>query len=170
MTPGQELALIATLSALLALASAAAGGLWWRLRSSPTIRAALLVRELEGRLRDLDALIQRLESSSTRSKPRGPAAGAHPSGPGPFRRDDAGQASALAGPTLIAVPDLAAAPAENAAVGEDLARRFGPIWDLADSGASADAIARATGQPIGQVELVLGLRRQLAQAPPGGRP
>ncbi len=41
-----------------------------------------------------------------------------------------------------------------------LSQRYAAIWDLADSGASPDVIARATGQPIGQIELILGLRRQ----------
>ncbi|HEX8204327.1 MAG TPA: hypothetical protein VF590_27865, partial [Isosphaeraceae bacterium] len=69
-----------------------------------------------------------------------------------------------AGPTLIAVPDLAGPPGEAEAASAELARRFGAIWDLADAGAPAEAIARGTGQPIGQVELILGLRRQLATA------
>ena len=44
-----------------------------------------------------------------------------------------------------------------------LQQRYAAIWDLADSGASPDVIARATGLPIGQIELILGLRR-----PPDG--
>jgi hypothetical protein len=47
----------------------------------------------------------------------------------------------------------------------DLARRFARIWGMADRGASADRIAAATGQPIGQVELVLNLRRRLLDDP-----
>ena len=42
-----------------------------------------------------------------------------------------------------------------------LSQRYAAIWDLADTGASPDVIARATGQPIGQIELILGLRRQI---------
>lgn len=56
------------------------------------------------------------------------------------------------------MPDLAPPTAPSAEVVAEMARRFGGIWDLADSGASPLAIARATGQPIGQVELILGLR------------
>jgi hypothetical protein len=62
-------------------------------------------------------------------------------------------------PRLIAVPNLAAAQDRQAMHG-GLSQRYAAIWDLADSGASPDVIARATGQPIGQIELILGLRRQ----------
>ena len=56
---------------------------------------------------------------------------------------------------------MAAAGADSLAreANSALARRFGPIWELADKGRSPGAIARETGQPIGQVELILGLRR-----------
>jgi hypothetical protein len=64
--------------------------------------------------------------------------------------------------TLIAVPNLATTPANDrdAAV-NGLTQRYSAIWTLADQGASAEVIARATGQPIGQIELILGLRRQI---------
>ena len=42
-----------------------------------------------------------------------------------------------------------------------LTQRYAAIWALADKGATAEVIARATGQPIGQIELILGLRRQI---------
>ena len=58
------------------------------------------------------------------------------------------------------------AKAQEAA--EALERRFRPVWDLADSGQAIDAIARATGQPIGQVELILALRRQAGPGLIGG--
>ena len=63
-------------------------------------------------------------------------------------------------PRLIAVPKLSAA-LDRPAMQGGLSQRYGAIWELADSGASPDAIARATGQPIGQIELILGLRRQM---------
>jgi hypothetical protein len=72
-------------------------------------------------------------------------------------------------PTLIAVPDLAAIVAadeaqlaEQARTADDLDQRHGALWTLSDSGYSADAIARQTGLPIGQVELILALRRHAA--------
>jgi hypothetical protein len=65
------------------------------------------------------------------------------------------------GPTLIAVPKIAGATELPTSPPKGLTHRFSPIWELADKGASAEAIARVTGQPVGQVELILGLRRQL---------
>lgn len=71
-------------------------------------------------------------------------------------------------PTLIAVPNLAAngEPDRADAASSELARRFRAIWDLRDRGADAEAIARASGQPVGQVELILGLRRSLTLVGP----
>jgi hypothetical protein len=68
---------------------------------------------------------------------------------------------------LIAVPSLATAGSEAAAIeaGAELGRRFGAIWEMADLGEPAASIARATGHPIGQVELILGLRRPSVLAP-----
>lgn len=74
-------------------------------------------------------------------------------------RLDRGAARAALGPILIEVPDLAAMTPETIEVPPEFAERFGGIWDLADSGATAEAIARATGQPIGRIELILALRR-----------
>jgi hypothetical protein len=65
------------------------------------------------------------------------------------------------GPRLIAVPDLSAPAAEPSATETELAARFGPIWSLADEGRAPEAIARESALPIGQVELILGLRRRL---------
>jgi hypothetical protein len=63
-------------------------------------------------------------------------------------------------PKLIKVPRLSPAQ-DRQAMESGLSRRYAAIWELAEGGASPDAIARATGQPIGQIELILGLRRQL---------
>lgn len=87
-----------------------------------------------------------------------------------IRRIDPPQA--VPGP-LIAVPSLATVGAEGRAreASDSLARRFGAIWDLADSGHSPAEIARDQGQPIGQVELVLALRRPAdARGQGGGGP
>jgi hypothetical protein len=77
------------------------------------------------------------------------------------KRGEAARAVAAPAPTLIAVPSLAAPPSEREASIEGISHRYAAIWSLADSGAPADVIARATGQPIGQIELILGLRRQI---------
>jgi hypothetical protein len=169
MSPALAMALIVILSVLLACASAAAGALWWRARSWPVAEAARLADALATQQRALDAIRARLEAGAAAEEARPAPAGSSwlSDGPGPSRRVDRKGPGAAAGPTLIAVPDLAGPPAEAAAASAELARRFGAIWDLADSGASAEAIARGTGQPIGQVELILGLRRQLVAAAEG---
>ena len=69
-------------------------------------------------------------------------------------------------------PDLGAGPGRDAFAEPGRRRlswtgRFGGVWGMADAGMPAEAIARETGQPIGQVELILGLRRQLLAAEAG---
>jgi hypothetical protein len=63
-------------------------------------------------------------------------------------------------PTLIAVPNLEDAPGNREVTDGGLKERYAAIWTLADKGASVDVIARATGQPVGQIELILALRRR----------
>jgi hypothetical protein len=63
-------------------------------------------------------------------------------------------------PTLIAVPNLEDAPGNREVTVSGLKERYAAIWTLADKGASVDVIARATGQPVGQIELILALRRR----------
>lgn len=66
-----------------------------------------------------------------------------------------------AGPTLISVPNLAASAAPGSETASEMDRRFGDVWGLADAGTPVATIASRTGYPIGQVELILGLRRRL---------
>src|SRR5262249_13248609 len=59
-------------------------------------------------------------------------------------------------PTLISVPSLeSSSPEEAMLAGDALGRRHAAIWMMADSGLSAEAIATATGQPIGEIQLIL---------------
>lgn len=143
-----------------------------------TARLEATVADLAGRVRDLEAAgFARFVAASTRPEPD----------PTPPRHPLARQADRPApspspkpptpsGPTLIAVPNLAVgpsgpAPSATPGAAADLGRRFGDVWALADSGASAQSIAGRTGHPVGQVELILGLRRQAApaEAPPADR-
>src|SRR5262245_44042109 len=105
-----ELAAIVTLAALLAVVSAVAGAMWWRTRAVPLVRVAQLARELTERQRALEEVLGRWEKARAREAP----AGSHPGGPraaAPAHRIDPPQPSVFTGPTLIAVPDLAAPPA-----------------------------------------------------------
>ncbi len=179
------LAPLAITSAILALALAASSAgclvLWTRLRAlrrahegaGPAPAPGPEPAPIEGPSKRAEG--RRAQGSRlSRVEPSGPlasvAAVAHPGGPRVARRLDAGHPSASGGgPTLISVPSLSRArasltPSEAAA---DLDRRFGGVWALADSGASAEAVARETGYPVGQVELILGLRRRLSAAEAG---
>ena len=64
-------------------------------------------------------------------------------------------------PAMIAVPNLAGAPNDREASVSGLTQRYAAIWTLADNGGSPEVIARATGQPRGQIDLILGLQRQV---------
>jgi hypothetical protein len=63
--------------------------------------------------------------------------------------------------SLISVPNLAAGPEDRDSSSNSLNQRYSAIWALADTGATPDVIAKATGQPIGQIELILSLRRHI---------
>ena len=62
---------------------------------------------------------------------------------------------------MISVPNLAADQEDRETSSSSLSQRYGAIWTLADEGASPEVIAKATGQPIGQIELILGLRKHI---------
>jgi hypothetical protein len=167
MSPAQATTVIVILAVFLAVVSAFAGALWWQVRSLPLIRAGRLATELAERQRALEGLIRTLEKrgSTSTSRDRIMVSGSSSGVSKRSRRTDLGESTAVAGPTLIAVPDLAASPSPTASA--ELGRRFGAIWSLADAGHAPDEISRRSGQPIGQVELILGLRRQLVAS--GGR-
>jgi hypothetical protein len=140
-------------------------------------RRSRFERELELRWREnklrLSALESRLEDIEGASVARAvgathAAGNAAPHGPHRTRARDSGPKPDAApktdlapAPTLITVPSLAPPPSEREASITGVTNRYAAIWSLADSGASPDVIARATGQPIGQIELILGLRRQI---------
>ena len=65
-------------------------------------------------------------------------------------------------PLLIAIPKLETPDStdEAAAALAELGQRFSAIWSLANQGCPPDEVARRTGSPIGEVELILGLKRQ----------
>ena len=64
-------------------------------------------------------------------------------------------------PRLIAVPSLEPSQNDRDVSVNGLKERHAAIWALADSGAAPEVIARATAQPIGQIEVILGLRRHI---------
>jgi hypothetical protein len=166
MFPSVQSATLLVLWLALAVVLIVLVAVWRRLRALPLAETARLVEDLAKRQRELEALWNRMESARSASadvRESADAASTLKSVPGGTRRVDRAESSAVAGPTLIAVPNLAASATDGpASVSAELSRKFGTIWAQADAGASAEAIAQSTGQPIGQVELILGLRRQLA--------
>jgi hypothetical protein len=141
-------------------------------RSQSERRIDARFSELEGRLRALEERVAMCESALLALPGGHDAPEASTRHPRPVRavvprgwlRSDRGGAlsSGNAGePRLIAVPNLASAAGDREAMLSGLSQRYAAIWTLADQGASAEVIARATGQPIGQIELILGLRRQI---------
>jgi|GEM_PF-2983663 len=144
--------------------------IWVRLRALPLATLDRRIDELADRQRMIeDKLSKLLEVSVLESESEGPSRRKREPGERlrgsktSVRIDRAQPAGAVAGPTLIAIPNLSApdTPSSDEAAVE-LADRFGGIWALADSGHTPEAVARTTGLPIGQVELILALRRQLA--------
>ncbi|MDX2036705.1 MAG: hypothetical protein SFX72_08635 [Isosphaeraceae bacterium] len=79
------------------------------------------------------------------------------------RRIDAPE---LPEPTLIQVPDLAyfGSVEQAAAAAAELSSRFQTIWAMAEAGESAAIISTRLGRPVGQVELILGLRDEIASS------
>jgi hypothetical protein len=126
--------------------------------------------ELDRRLRTIEARFEKNEARG--GKPAGRTRAADDtiaSLPDAWRKDPAVSVPARPmvnelrdSPTLIAVPALAtpsSKPLESPEGGLD--ERHAEILALAATGSSPGEIARRTGQPIGQVELVLGLHRQI---------
>jgi hypothetical protein len=168
--PNLLMALVVIISMVLCVVVMSFGAVWARLRkiSRPLADTARLVDDLAQRQRTMESLLERLDATGTGTTV--PASSSKLRHARTLRRGDQAESSALSGPTLIAVPNLAATPSEvtaAASAAAELARRFGAIWAMSEMGASAEAIARETGQPIGQIELILGLRRQLASGAGG---
>jgi hypothetical protein len=121
-------------------------------------------RRLQRRLGELIRRLSRLElRASEPPAPPVPAAPpeARPRAAGP-RANRPHLNPDAAGATLISVPDLGhdGATADGPS-GDGLGQRHGAVWALAEAGVAPDEIARRTGQPIGEVELILGLQRSI---------
>jgi hypothetical protein len=54
---------------------------------------------------------------------------------------------------------------EIASAADAMSRRYSTIWRMADEGLDPNAIAATTGQPVGEVELILALRRRARPDP-----
>ena len=128
-----------------------------------SVRLRAATRASARRLEALASRIERLEASFVEPAPATSEREHERPRVSPSRRIDRTPAAPFTGPTLITIPDLSAHELSEGSTATlaELRERFGTVWELADSGASADAIARASGRPVGQIELILGLRRRL---------
>ena len=84
-----------------------------------------------------------------------------PGGPLPMARRS--ESAPVSSRTLIAVPSLSRLPERPDANAYGLERRYGELWARADAGESTADLARDLDLPIGQIELILNLRRPLAE-------
>lgn len=168
MHPTLLMALVLTLGFALAAVFVVLGAICIRLRALPFAESARILDDISRRQREIENIVISIETKLAASLSATESAEVRPSGgtsTKTMRRVDHAESNAVAGPTLIAIPNMSAnSPTGPASATAELGRKFGAIWELADAGAPSEAIARTTGQPIGQVELILGLRRQIAGA------
>jgi hypothetical protein len=115
--------------------------------------------DLAGRHLALEARLVRIEASTTEAAR---VIASEPEASKATCRVDPGRSATADGPTLISVPNLASPPSSTLEAAAELDRRFGPVWAMSDEGVPTETISRESGYPIGQVELILGLRRQLS--------
>jgi hypothetical protein len=134
-----------------------------------TAELARRLRHLESRIQQADAPQgaspgpRALDLATGRSLSRTPEIGLSLASASLRREPQLRQSpEAREAPILIAIPDLAARDPEPGDRTEtELSQRHGEAWTLAAAGASPAEIARQTGQPIGEVEVIVGLYRQL---------
>ena len=179
--PSLVLVVFAAIGIAMACLVMSVGVLWARVRSLPVEETTRLVDDLARRQESIEELLGRLDVAGEQGRGAAGTAGVTArarasASPKSIQRADPAATTAVGRPTLIAVPSLSAtgagavAEASAAEAAEELGRRFGAIWALADAGETVESIARTIGQPMGQVELILRLRRHLSQTgQPGGR-
>jgi hypothetical protein len=145
--------------------------IWYRRSRSERLSDRRFI-ELQAQVRTLNERMAGLESSLLTLQSGRDSSRESMTRPGTFRTtaargwlrvdgDEAAPTRSPVEPRLIVVPNLASASGDREGMLSGLTQRYAAIWTLADTGASPEVIARATGQPIGQIELILGLRRQI---------
>lgn len=140
------------------------------------IRLRLTVRRFRSRLEELDARIKLMESKKKRSPSKIRARESERSlerGAMPLarRRVDPPLVSSIEGPSLISIPDIGSRrSAADTSLSNAHGERFSDIWERGELGLSPSQIAKECGIPLGQVELVLGLRElaRTTKSVPGG--
>src|SRR4051794_3874377 len=120
--PSLVLVLTSVLGIVMACLLMAVGMLWGRVRSFPIEETTRLIDNLARRQETIEGLLSRLEVSPETTKSREPRRDPARTAPGgtraeamPGQRIDPAAATAVGGPTLIAVPSLSASPSSESA-------------------------------------------------------
>lgn len=74
------------------------------------------------------------------------------------QREASAAARSESPPSLISIPDMTTRPPDESDDAANLAQKHAEVWAMAERGLAAAEIARSTRRPIGEVELILGLR------------
>ena len=112
-----------------------------------------LARELQAQLDSKIAILQHLVGDAQQQASRLEAAIAHAEQLGNLHERDAKSPSVDGGENNQKRVDAGGAKA-----GSSASRRHAEIYSLADAGLTSAAIANRVGSPIGEIELILGLR------------
>jgi hypothetical protein len=140
-------------------------GRWQELMERRLAELAATLRAMETRLSEPVAGTEP-QSDWSASPPGGPRLGHNAvsrgaSGAARLRPDYAHGGGVTTCPTLIEVPALSPPEGDREAAVESLTQRYAAIWSLAEAGRPLEEIARAAGQSVGEIELIVGLRRKI---------
>lgn len=113
-----------------------------------------LIQDARQQITRLESAIERAERLATSAESASWSTRHQPAGQGDRGRlPQAHQAAALAGGLRVDLPALDEPQSR-------IARRYDEIYALADAGHGSDHIAQQLGSPVGEIELILGLRDQ----------
>ena len=121
----------------------------WEVQMHETARD--LSAQLDSKMSALQALIAEADRAAARLEAAMAEPSDAPQRPDELRRQPGDQAAALKSPQAEAPPS--ASPARSS-----VRHRHEEVYTLADYGLDAAEIAGRTGSPIGEIELILGLR------------
>lgn len=127
----------------------------WEVQMHETARA--LSAQLDSKMGALQALISEADRAAARLEAAGAESPDSLRQPPPAESPPTTQAEALrpSGPS-----DQAPGEADEASQRRSVGRRQEEVYTLADYGLDAAEIARRVGSPVGEVELILGLREK----------
>ena len=152
--------LVVTVAAAFLLLGIAGSPLAWALLHQQRSRSEQLMEKDLRKLAEQLRVLENRQAQYESTRPHSPGTRSLARADSPGMRGSV-RANGTHESALITVPNLEGEPHDRDVTLSGLKERYAAIWALADSGSKPDVIARATGQPIGQIELILGLRRQI---------